>query len=44
MSWGHATSPDLINWSVLPVAIPVINGIMAFSGSAVVDYKNSTGF
>ncbi|KRX10077.1 Glycosyl hydrolase, five-bladed beta-propellor domain [Pseudocohnilembus persalinus] len=44
MSWGHATSNDLINWEVLPVAIPEKDGIMAFSGSAVIDHKNSTGF
>ena len=43
-SWGHAISTDLINWEELPVAIPVQNGIRAFSGSIVVDWNNSTGF
>ena len=44
MSWGHAVSPDLVHWKHLPVAIPEENGVMAFSGSAVVDWNNTTGF
>ncbi|MBC7651534.1 MAG: glycoside hydrolase family 32 protein, partial [Deinococcales bacterium] len=44
MTWSHATSKDLIYWQHLPIAIKEENGIMAFSGSAVVDTKNSTGF
>src|SRR5687768_17126585 len=44
MSWGHAVSPDLVRWQHLPVAIPEENGVMAFSGSAVVDWKNTSGF
>jgi fructan beta-fructosidase len=43
MSWGHAVSPDLIHWRNLPVAIPEQNGVMIFSGSAVVDWNNSSG-
>jgi fructan beta-fructosidase len=43
MSWGHAVSPDLIHWRNLPVAIPEQNGVMIFSGSAVVDRNNSSG-
>ena len=42
--WGHAVSTDLINWEEKPVAIPMQNGIMAYSGSAVVDWNNSSGF
>ena len=42
MSWGHAVSRDLIRWNHLPVAIPEENGIMAFSGSAVVDHGNTS--
>lgn len=42
--WGHAVSKDLVHWKELPVAIPEENGIMAASGSAVVDWKNSSGF
>jgi len=43
MSWGHAVSADLVHWKPLPVAIPEENGIMIFSGSAVVDAHNSSG-
>lgn len=44
MSWGHAVTKDFINWEELPVAIPVSGNLMAFSGSAVVDWNNSSGF
>lgn len=44
MSWGHATSKDLIHWKELPVAIAEENGRMIFSGSAVYDINNSAGF
>jgi len=44
MSWGHAVSPDLIHWKHLPLAIPEKDSIMIFSGSAVVDKNNSSGF
>jgi len=44
MSWGHATSTDLVNWEEQPLAIPYANGVMAFSGSAVVDWNNTSGF
>jgi fructan beta-fructosidase len=44
MSWGHAVSPDMVHWEHLPVAVPEQDGIMAFSGCAVVDWHNSSGF
>lgn len=44
MSWGHAVSRDLVHWEHLPLALAEENGVMIFSGSAVVDWKNSSGF
>ena len=44
MSWGHAVSPDLLHWQELPVALPEENGIMIFTGSTVVDRRNTSGF
>ncbi len=44
MTWGHAVSPDLVHWQQLPPAIPEEDGVMIFSGSVVVDWKNSSGF
>ena len=44
MSWGHAVSEDLITWQELPVAIGDDETHAIFSGSAVVDYFNTTGF
>lgn len=44
MSWGHAVSTDLVRWKHLPVALREEDGVMIFSGSAVVDHKNTSGF
>ena len=48
MSWGHATSKDLMHWTEQPVAIPeftehdtVVTSI--FSGTAVIDSFNTSG-
>ena len=43
MSWGHATSTDLISWSEQPVAILTGTDVAIFSGSAVIDTANSSG-
>jgi sucrose-6-phosphate hydrolase SacC (GH32 family) len=43
MSWGHAVSRDLVRWKHLPVALAEENGVMIFSGSAVVDRHNTSG-
>ena len=44
MSWGHAVSRDMVHWEHLPVALYEENGVMIFSGSAVVDHANTSGF
>jgi levanase len=44
MSWGHAVSRDLLHWEELDVAIPATDDEHIFSGSAVVDDQNTSGF
>ena len=44
MSWGHATSPDLIHWTEQPVALTRDELGDVFSGSAVIDRDNTAGF
>lgn len=44
ISWGHATSTDLLTWREQPVAIRATEEEMVFSGSAVHDVRNTTGF
>jgi sucrose-6-phosphate hydrolase SacC (GH32 family) len=44
MYWGHAISTDLVNWEHMPIALyPDENGFI-WSGSAVVDENNTSGF
>ncbi|MCA9236827.1 MAG: glycoside hydrolase family 32 protein [Planctomycetales bacterium] len=47
MTWGHATSPDMIHWTqqahaLLPYRVDRRAGTI-FSGTAVVDFNNSLG-
>lgn len=43
-SWGHAVSRDFLHWEELPIAIHAEAEGMMFSGSGVVDWKNTSGF
>jgi fructan beta-fructosidase len=45
MHWGHAVSRDLVRWEELPIGLyPKSLGDMAFSGSAIVDKANTSGW
>ncbi len=44
MHWGHAISTDMVEWKEQPIALfPDEKGYI-FSGSAVVDLENTSGF
>lgn len=44
MHWGHAISADMITWTEKPIALYPDEKGYIFSGSAVVDEKNTSGF
>jgi levanase/fructan beta-fructosidase len=44
MHWGHATSKDMVNWEEHPIALYPDEMGYIFSGSAVVDHNNTSGF
>lgn len=44
MHWGHATSKDLFTWKEQPIALYPDKLGYIFSGSAVVDVNNTSGF
>ncbi|WP_222981758.1 glycoside hydrolase family 32 protein [Flagellimonas meishanensis] len=44
MHWGHAISTDMVHWEHKPIALYPDGHGLIFSGSAVVDKENTSGF
>ena len=44
MHWGHAVSKDMVHWEHLPIALYPDKIGLIFSGSVVIDEKNTSGF
>lgn len=44
MHWGHATSKDMVTWEEQEIALEPDEKGYIFSGSAVVDHNNTSGF
>jgi fructan beta-fructosidase len=44
MHWGHATSEDMVHWQEQPIALYPDSLGYIFSGSAVLDVNNTSGF
>ncbi len=44
MHWGHTTSKDLVHWQEQPIALYPDSLGYIFSGSAVIDTHNTSGF
>src|ERR1700712_4944406 len=44
MHWGHAISTDMVHWKEQPIALYPDSIGYIFSGSAVIDKNNTSGF